>query len=130
MYTGPVLPTALEGIQLDATAPNNQPAPNPCIASGRELCYAGQASNTSAGNVANQAVGTFSIPAGTAAGGTIVVSNTLVGPNSLVFTQLRGNGGTIAEVAVTAVAAGTFTVTVYASGATMAAVDCWYWIVN
>ncbi len=131
MYTGPVLPTALEGLQLDSTAPNNQPAPNPCIAANRQLCVAGQASNTSGGNVANQQVGTFSIPAGTASGGAVVVPNALVGPNSLVFLQLRGNGGTISTVGVTALSAGTgFTVTVYASGATTAAVDCWYWIVN
>ncbi len=129
-YTGPVLPTSLEGIQNDSTAANNQPAPNPCVAANRQLCVAGQTANTSAGNVANQQVGTFSIPAGTASGGTVAVANTLVGANSLVFLQVRGNGGTISEIAVTAVAAGTFTVTVYASGATTSAVDCWYWIVN
>jgi len=131
MYTAPVLPTALEGIQLDSTAPNNQPTPNPCIAANRQLCVAGQTANTSGGNVANQQVGTFSIPAGTANGGTVAVANTLVGANSLVFLQVRGNGGTITTVGVTALTAGTgFTATVYASGATTGAVDCWYWIVN
>lgn len=129
-YTSPALPTALEGVQQDSTVISNQPAPNPCIASGRELCFAGQTSNTSAGNVANQAVGTFSIPNGTANGATVQVNNSLIGANSMVFVQLRGNGGTIQGVAVTAVAAGSFTVSVYASGNTTAAVDCWFWVVN
>ncbi len=131
MYTAPVLPTAIEGLQMDSTAPNNQPTPNPCIAAGRQLCVAGQTANTSAGSVANQQVGTFSIPAGTASGGMVAVPNTLVGAGSLVFLQVRGNGGTITTVAVTALTAGTgFTVTVYGSGATTSAVDCWYLIVN
>lgn len=129
-YTSPALPTALEGVQQDSTAVSNQPAPNPCIASGRELCFAGQTSNASASNVANQAVGTFSIPNGTANGATVQVNNSLVGAGSLVFLQLRGNGGTIQGVAATAVAAGSFTITIYASGATIAAVDCWFWVVN
>ena len=130
-YMGPVLPTSLEGIQNDSTAANNQPEPNPCIAANRQLCVAGQTANTRAGNGANQQGGTFSIPAGTASGGTVLVPNTLVGPNSLVFLQPRGNGGSLTTVGVTALTAGaSFTVTVFGSGPTTAAVDCWYLIVN
>lgn len=130
-YTAPALPTALEGVQQDSTAVSNQPAPNPAIAAGRELCFAGQTANTSAGNVANQAVGTCGIPSGTASGATIAVPNTLVGASSLVFLQARGNGGTIQGLAVTTLTPGSgFTITVYASGATTASVDIWYLIIN
>ena len=137
--------TSIDGLVLDigsyAVQSNNQisnitPAINPAIAPGRELCYAGQTSNTSAGNVAGQAIGTFSIPSGTANGATVVVNNGQIGPNSMVFLQLRGNGGTITNVVVSALTAattgvtGSFTITVNSSGATTSAVDCWYWIVN
>ncbi len=139
-------PTNSEGLILDTGSyqgststgkvSNITPAPNPAIAANRMLCYAGQTSNTSAGAVGGQALGAVSIPSGTANGGTVVVTNSQIGPNSYIFLQLRGFGGTIQEVAVTAQTAattstpGTFTIAVATSGPTTSAVDCHYWIVN
>ncbi len=128
-YTPPAQATAIEGLQIDASG-GYQPLPNPTVGAGRQLCFAGQTSHTSAGAAANQALGAFSVPAGTAGGGAVTVQNALVGPGSYVFLQTTGNGGAITGVAVTAVAAGSFTVTVYATGATTSAADVWYLVVN
>jgi len=128
-YTPPAQATAIEGLQIDASG-DYQPAPNPTVQAGRQLCFAGQTSNSSAGAAANQALGAFSIPAGTSNGGTVAVPNALVGPGSYVFLQQTGNGGAIMGLAVTAIAAGQFTVTVYGTGATTSATDVWYLVVN
>ena len=128
-YTPPVQATAIEGLQSDASG-GYQPLPNPTVQAGRQLCFAGQTTNTSVAAAANQALGAFSTPMGTASGGAIAVQNALAGPDSYVFLQPTGNGGAITGLAVTAVAPGSFTVTVYGTGATTAAVDVWYFIVN
>ncbi len=129
-FTAPVQPTAIEGLQNDS-AGGAQQVPNVAILAGRQLCFAGQTGNTSGASAANQAIGTFGIPAGTPSGGAIAVPNTLIGTGSLVFLQPTGNGGTITGVAVTALVAGTgFTATVYGSGPTTSAVDVWYWVAN
>ena len=128
-YTPPVQATAIEGLQIDASG-GQQPAPNPTVGAGRQLCFAGQTANASAGAAANPALGAFSVPAGTANGATIAVPNALVGPGSYVFLQPTGNGGAITGLAVTATAAGGFTATVYSSGATTSATDVWYLVVN
>ena len=132
-FTTPTVPTDVDGLQQDAALVGGLIAPNPCVQANRELCFAGQTANTSGASVANQAVGTFSIPNGTAAGTKITVPNTLIGANSLVFTQLTGIGGTITELTVSPadyVAGASFKVGVQASGNTTSAVDVWYWIVN
>jgi hypothetical protein len=128
-YTPPVQATAIEGLQIDASG-GQQPAPNPTVGAGRQLCFAGQTANASAGAAANQALGAFSVPAGTANGGAVAVPNALVGPGSYVFLQPTGNGGAITGLAVTATAAGQFTATIYSSGATTSATDVWYAIFN
>ncbi len=128
-FTAPVQATAIEGLQIDASG-GYQPAPNPTVQAGRQLCFAGQTGNTGAGAAANQALGAFSVPAGTASGGAIAVQNALVGLGSYVFLQPRGNGGAMTALAVTSVAPGSFTVTVYGTGATTSATDVWYLVIN
>ena len=137
-FNGPVLPTEIDGWQVDSTGAAATPNPNPTVPAGRSLCYAGQSDgtngiNTSGTNVANQAVGTFSIPNATANGTKIVVPNTLIRAGSMVFLQLIDVAGTITEVCCNPadhVAGTSFSVKVISSGATSGAVDCWYQIVN
>lgn len=137
-YTGPAQPTDVDGLQVDSTVVASVPQPNPSVPAGANLCFAGQSVanagvNTSGANVANQAIGTFAIPSGTANGAKIVVPNTLIKAGSMVMTQLTGIGGTITEVCVSPgdyVAGTSFAATIVTSGATTAAVDCWYQIIN
>ena len=133
--TTPVQPTEVEGLVNDSatTGSSQNVAYNVGVAAGRELIYAGQTANTSAANVANQAIGTFQIPSGTANGTAITVPNTLVGANSIIMLQLCQNPGQITELAVdpAAIVAGTsFAVKVYTSANTGANADCWYQILN
>jgi len=131
--TTPTIPTEIDGLKEDSRTSGSLPAHNPVVATGRALCWEGQTSNTSAGNVANQQVGTFAVPSGTASGTTLTaVANTQVGTNSLIeILGIKGDPGVLVVCVVTGRTNGTsFTVKVYTNGATTAAVDVHYRITN
>lgn len=132
--TSPFLPTPLDSLQEDSYGVSTFSAtPNICVKKGRQLNFAGQTANTSGANVANQAVGTFSLPNGTTSGTSLTaVANTLVGANSLIeIIGINGDPGVQVTFCVVSRVAGTsFTVKVYTSGTTTAAADVHYRITN
>lgn len=131
--TSPFLPTPLDSMQEDSFGVSGFSAtPNACIKKGRQLNFAGQTANTSASNVANQAVGTVKIPSGTADGGSITITNSLIGATSLIVLQVKGSSGKklMLDNVVPASGSATFTVRTADAAATTADCDVWYWIVN
>jgi hypothetical protein len=72
-------------------------------------------------------LGSFTVPSGTANGETVVVSDPSVGPNSQIFLQQQGFGGTDLQLAVTAITTGSgFTVTTQSAAATTQATTVVY----
>lgn len=93
--------TNVDYLEFDADPSTNASAyppetsrPNLGMRDGKPYLKAlGQTANTVAGNVANQPVGTFAIPAtAIAVVGTVVVSNTLVTANSIIMCSTRRVG--------------------------------------
>jgi len=108
---------------------------NLVIENGGRLTVPAQTGNTSATYVPNLTLGWFGLPAGNAAGSTVVVSNAAVTANSAILLQVQGNPGAdnVLTPKVCARVAGvsfSFTVKTLDAAVTSAAVDILYLIVN
>jgi hypothetical protein len=102
------------------------------VGRGSGLLVPGQGSNTSAGNTANQAAGTFKVPSGTN-NANVTVPNTLVTATSIVLLTISGSPSTITNLTHNRgsdVAGTSFSVAVYTTGATAFDVDVHYLILN
>lgn len=74
-------------------------AKNIIISPGAKLTFGGQTSNIYTSNVPNQAVGTFSIPAGAADGSLFTINNTLVTGRSIIFFTIQDTPDNLRQIA-------------------------------
>jgi hypothetical protein len=91
-----------------------------------------QTANTSAGNVANQAVGTVQIASGTTDGANVTITNARITANSFIFLTIKGDGGKkiFLDKVVPTTGSATFRVQTSDAAATTANCDVWFQIWN
>ena len=124
-------PTLVDGLGLDGLAEGI----NPGLLQGRKLKWFGQTANTSAGNVANQGLGTVSLPAlGANTSGTVVIGDGLIGATSILLLCPNSKGDATAGRGVFAwvesVGAGTATIGYRCAAAMSGAWDLHYLVLN
>lgn len=131
--------STLDGVSYDD---NTSTTPNPGMNSGRRLKWFGQTVNKATGNVANQQIGTADLPAIAAgATSTVVVSNSLVTANSLIFLSVANEttagafagdttAGRCVDAWIESVAAGTFTIGYHATALMSTDWSCYFLIIN